>query len=109
MSHASTETKEEEALKRLCIIFGVSSDNLTDLLLLSRAIEYANIDWFIRDGDESSGIERIKNEIFFIKATSYFRRKKINPLILGNIDIIRSIQNSEYQYVTLLKMKLIYS
>lgn len=107
MSHASTETKEEEVLKRLFVILGVSPDNLTDLLLLGRAIEYANIDLYTRDEDIRSGIERIKNEIFFIKATSYFRRKKINPLIPSNIDIIRSIQNSEYQAISLLRMKFI--
>lgn len=106
MSHASTETKEEEVLKRLCVILGVSPDNLTDLLLLSRATEYANIDWYTRDGDVRSRKEQIMNEIFFIKATSYFRRKKLNPFIPGNIDIIRSIQNSEYQEIILLKMKL---
>lgn len=107
MSHEVTETKEEKALKELMIRLGITPDSLQDMLLLGRAIEYANLDYYTTPDNIRFRKEQIQNDIFFIRATSYFKRKKLNPLIEGNRLASQRILENEHNEVRLLKVKLL--
>jgi hypothetical protein len=77
MSHEITETKEEKALKRLMRELGIFNTDLKKMLLLGRAIEYADLDLYTEEENIRHTNEYINNQIFSIKAQSYYNLKRL--------------------------------
>jgi len=107
MGREFTETKEEAALKELIIRTGATHETLNDMNLLVRSIDYANLNNYTRAEDVRTRKEQIQNDIFFIRASSYYRRKKLNPFIDENHLRIKQILENEHREVVFLKAKLL--
>jgi hypothetical protein len=107
MCHEFTETKEECALKELMIRVGVTANTLRDMQLLGRAIEYANLEYYTRPGEIRHRQEQVQNDIFFIRAASYYKRKNLNPLVFENRILMQRILEHEHNEVRFQKMKLL--
>ncbi len=107
MSHEITETKEEKALKRLMRELGIIDTDLKNMLLLGRAMEYANIDLYTEEEHIRHKNEYINNQIFFIKAQSYYNRKRL-PYNEDYAQLAKQIQDYEHREVIFLKAKLLH-
>ena len=103
-----SKTKEEyelykHAVSVLCLEIPVNADDPKELVLLGRAIRYADISYYFATPKDRH--ESIDREIFLIKASCYFKRKKINPLSHEDREVIRQIENYEHNNVRLLRLK----
>lgn len=107
MSHEITETKEEKALKRLMRELGIFDTDLKNMLLLGRAMEYANLDLYTEEENIRSKNEYINNQIFSIKAQSYYNRKRL-PYNEDYARLANQIQDYEHREVMFLKVKLLH-
>ena len=108
-SPKESKTKEQEdelykdAVSVLCLEIPVNADDHKELVLLGRAIKYADISLYCVY--PKNIYESTDREIFLIKASCYFKRKKINPLSHKDREVIRQIENYEHNSVRLLRLK----
>ena len=101
----SEENLFKEAVSILSIYIPVDVNDPKELMLLHRAIQYADIHNYC---DKPKDIyEGINKEVFFVKATCYFKRKKLNPFNKEDIARIKEIQGYEYFNVSSLKAKIV--
>jgi hypothetical protein len=107
MSHEITETKEEKALKRLMRELGIFNTDLKKMLLLGRAIEYADLDLYTEEENIRHTNEYINNQIFSIKAQSYYNLKRL-PYNEDYPRLAKQIQDYEHREVMFLKAKLLH-
>ena len=102
-----TKEQEEELFKHavnvLCLEIPVNADDTKELMLLGRAIQYADISYYCAVPKDI--YERTDREIFLLKASCYFKRKKINPVTHEDREVIRQIENYEHNNVRILRLK----
>lgn len=100
--HTAREENEKLAFEYLRILLGVI-DGDRKLLLISRAIEYADpLEYF---HEPKSPEEAVRREIFLVRASSYWNRKMLQ-FNSDNYEQINRIRNYEQYEVTRLKMQL---
>ena len=97
------EEKTKQAFAFLAIELGIDISSARECFLLSRAIMYA--DAYNYYDQPTTNEENATKQIFLIRATSYFRRKALNPFENDNLKIINSIRNHEEYSVLNLKMR----
>ena len=93
---------DKEIFERLRLVVGAFTEN--DCLLLARAMRYADEETYT--AEPKSINERILNEIFEIKAASYYKRKKLEYLPTDNRKAIHEIRDHEHFSISILKRKL---
>lgn len=73
-----------------------------DMVLLSRAIDYADIDTY--NETPKSFYEQCENDIFRIKCECFYQRKKIE-FIEGSVPKMKRLMEFEHSQVFLIKRK----
>ncbi len=94
------EGEEKEIFEFLRMVVGAIEER--DCLLLMNAMRYADVDTYTVE--PKSVKEKILNEIFEIKAVSYFKRKKLE--YSGDIDGVYAIRNHEHHSISILRNQL---
>lgn len=97
------EEKTRKAFDFLAIELGIDISSTREVVMLYRAIEYANPKNYYCEPAATE--ENVYNQIFLIRAMSYFKRKMINPMERDGMERINSIRNHEEYSVLSLKAR----
>lgn len=95
------EAAYNKATNHLICELGIDTTDKREVEILQRAIHYANITDYTEDARGTD--EHANNEIFYTKAISYFRRKRLNPF--EDTAKIKEIYNWEHYTITNIKFK----
>jgi len=96
------EEKLRHAFPSLSALINLDLSEPKQIILAIRGMEYANTDnYFI---EPKTNVEVARNEIFFIKAASYWKRKM---LPIDAVKQIIAIQKHEHLEVTMIKSRLL--
>lgn len=97
------EDKIAEAAGFLVMELGVDINDDGQRLRLARAIKYADIDNYILNPRNRK--DHVRREIFYLKATCYFKRAILTPSI-ENFQQVDSINKWEYYKLAQLKSEI---
>lgn len=95
------EEKVKQILPTFACLVNLDLDDARQMILTIRAMEYADTTKYIVEPKTHE--ESIMNEIFFLKATCYWKRKMLS---INDVKQIQAIQKHEHWEVMRLKSKL---
>lgn len=95
------EEKVKKILPSFACLVNLDLNDARQMILTIRAFEYANTDTYTLEPKTRE--ESVKNEIFFTKASCYWKRKMLS---IDDVKQIQAIQKHEHWEVSRLKANL---